>query len=179
MTLQFLISVMFFMDNKGQAFSAFKLLIAAIVAIALLGVLMPIITQTTGLIKTDPSETIGRAINGIINSPGSISKTDNLTFSPKTSVAVKAIASKAGLDKSQICVSLGTYEENPDSGFTTMDGTQIAWNGSTDKSVKAYVVCDLNPSDLMDTIEGAGKVAPESCECLEEEKCCAVILTPQ
>ena len=168
------------MDNRGQAFDSFKLLIAAIVAIAILGVLMPIIAQIGGFIPSDPTASIARQLTNTINSPGTLKVTEKLTFSRDVSnISAKAIANEASISPDQICFSLGAYAER---GFTIMGEGKtksIVWNGSGTITVKAYVICDTTKEDLAASVESYitdEDVSLDNCDGCGTDKCCAVIL---
>ncbi len=90
-------------NSKGQAFSTFQLLIAAVVALALLGVLMPIIggINPAGGNITD---SVKEKIKSNQDLPGTITLTESIKVSSKTqgTVATDAITDGSGMDPESV-----------------------------------------------------------------------------
>jgi hypothetical protein len=90
-------------NNKGQAFSTFQLLIAAVVALALLGVLMPIIggINPAGGSITD---SVKEKIKSNQDLPGTVTLTEPIKVSSKTqsTVSTDAITEGSGMDPESV-----------------------------------------------------------------------------
>ena|SRR3989338_6636100 len=130
-------------NEKGQAFSTFKLLIAAVVAIAMLTILLPIINQIGGIGQTNPNDEAARQINGV--GPGEHRLTRSVNFSQETTLNARTIA--AGSDKyseDQVCVTKGEFD---DTIFEEVEGRTVQYKGTGAQAVKLSIICDRG--DLM------------------------------
>ncbi|MFH1751628.1 MAG: hypothetical protein ABH821_01670, partial [archaeon] len=94
----------FFANEKGQAFSTFKLLIAAVIAIAILTLLMPIIVDLGGFTTIEPDSEASSQLKSYVGRPGRYYLTKDVTFSKEDSMVAKSIAKGTGIiEQSQIC----------------------------------------------------------------------------
>ncbi len=102
-------------NERGQAFSAFQLLIAAVVAMAILGILMAIIGGI-GPIGThsDPTKQVADKIQEL-RERGGYEKTEVVTFDSDTKKYMRSseIISEAdvGMSTDQVCLSLGMADK--------------------------------------------------------------------
>lgn len=170
------------MDNRGQAFSAFQLLISAVVAVAILAIIMSIL----GLIprpSQDPTQAVGSVLQNVVNSPGTLLETTSVIFSKNTTIASETLATGVGLDPSQICLDRGEYEN--EASFKLLGGDSgnqvLQWAGTNERQAKIAVLCALtgpNLEEYINTYEETLKPADTgSCGCLGEEgRCCLVML---
>src|SRR3989338_743168 len=103
-------------SQKGQAFSTFQLLIAAIVAVLILAFILPIFSKL--MIPGDAYNTVGVAANGVEQMKGSpgqhfLSKTEVYfkkgDFLNSTMIADR---SDVGMSPDQICISAGEFSDN-------------------------------------------------------------------
>lgn len=122
------------LNKKGQAFSTFQLLIAAVVALALLGVLLPIIMKNVN-IGGNPEESAQTLIRSQVNSVGSLRYTDEVKFKDGDSISAAALAEGTGLSRQQVCVV------NPGTSFTG-GGATITYDSSSTLSYQIGVFCD-------------------------------------
>jgi len=122
------------LNKKGQAFSTFQLLIAAVVALALLGVLLPIIMKNVN-IDGNPEESAQTLIRSQANSVGSLRYTDEVKFKDGDSISAAALAEGTGLSRQQVCVV------NPGTSFTG-GGATITYDSSSTLSYRIGVFCD-------------------------------------
>jgi len=136
--------------QKGQAFSTFQLLIAAVVALALLGVLMPMIIGTSP-INNSPGDAAQQLAKGQINSSGSLNYTAKLKFKEGDSISAPGIADGLDVDRDQVyvmvkedLVSNGTFSNPADAGYK-----QTTYKRSTKADYKIGIICD-NKSYLLD-----------------------------
>ncbi|MBN2067566.1 MAG: hypothetical protein JW744_03805 [Candidatus Diapherotrites archaeon] len=169
------------MDSKGQAYSVFKLLIAAIIAVAMLYILMSII----GLI-VPPGNDVQNYAKQMIQKQkdllGAMDTSPAVSFNAGTSLATKALVGNSGLTSDQICIHKGDFATNQN---LSLAGNSIVNGGTSNLSVKARVVCD-HSNNLVQTVEDLESGIDLSgddgvCECpIESETatqlCCAVIL---
>lgn len=123
------------LNKKGQAFSTFQLLIAAVVALALLGVLLPIIMKNVN-IGGNPEESAQTLIRSQINSVGSLRYTESVKFKNGDSISAPALAEGTGLSRQQVCIV------SPGSNFSGDSGASITYNSSSTLSYQIGVLCD-------------------------------------
>jgi FlaG/FlaF family flagellin (archaellin) len=169
-------------NEKGQAFSVFELMIAAIVAIAILFVLLPIIN--TGFSPTsDSSTSIGNALASVEN--GGSTSSQNFSLEKNDTITSKDWVDK-GFSEQQIVIG---YNDNvPQSNsFETMGGDEwsgIEYTGNTPVTVSAKVVCRTTGADLeattdslMDDVEDTDGTPEDLCGSDGEySPCCYVII---
>lgn len=143
-------------NERGQAFSVFELMIAAIVAIAILFVLLPIVTNITAP-TGDAVTTIGNALSSV--PAGSSTETSIFEVKPNQFVESEIFLAQ-GIDPCSV------YFDN--SAFTRGTGTPIieveAFEGSGEcvsrfrntssnaVRARATVVCSTTPDRLADTL---------------------------
>jgi len=182
------------LNQKGQAYSTFKLLIAAIIAMAILAILIPIIMQAMGWLTASPLNETKSLLTDLVGSPGALKHTPEVAFKPAEVLPASALVERLGISRDQICMSTGQFEEDPDNGFECIgcedasDNQRLAYHGTSNQSAKLAVVCNVNLDELLDDIE-AYKLEPgndndwegtsieEACEvCEGKGKCCAVVL---
>jgi len=183
------------LNEQGQAYSTFKLLIAAIVAMAILAILIPIIMQVMGLIKANPTDEAKSLMSSLIDSPGSMRMTKEVSFAPGMDLSGSALAERVSISQDQICMSTGdflTVEDDGDFQCLNCDGEgsqqRIIFQGNAERVVRIAIVCnrwsddsgglldDLKDYEL-DTGDGEPNIT-ESCGniCDEGSKCCALVL---
>jgi hypothetical protein len=171
----------FVLNQIGQAYSTFKLLIAAIVAVAILYILMSII----GIIPTiggDIQTVTKQMVQKQAGMLGALDTSSPVSFNAGSNLAPSALVGNSGLSANQICINKGDMIENEN---LQVQGQTIANNGRTNLQVKVSVTCNLTKS-LNDSLEEMGFELDwgdddGNCECdLDDEdatqKCCAVIL---
>lgn len=128
------------MNSKGQGFEVFKLLIAAIVAVAILAILLPLLVFPT--IGRDPTTIAAEAIKTGLTIPGTSTLTPDVTFNKDQPLVASTLAQKSGqLTKEQVCISRGDFERN-DYFTESKPGEIISYAGSGLK-VKMAVLCDV------------------------------------
>ena len=140
------------LNKKGQAFSTFQLLIAAVVALALLGVLLPIIMKNVN-IGGNPEESAQTLIRSQVNSVGSLRYTDEVKFKDGDSISAAALAEGTGLSRQQVCVV------NPGTSFTG-GGATITYDSSSTLSYQIGVFCDYY-DEIDDSLDDFEDEMPE------------------
>ncbi len=135
------------LNNKGQAFSVFELMIAAIVAIAILFVLLPIvsnITTPTG----DAKSSIGNVISSL--GVGGTQRTSTFQIGALETVRTSYFSDK-GVDEDAVCFDLGKFY---DAQLTLGDDGDDcrSFTNTTNRAInaKALIVCEYDA----DTLEG-------------------------
>ena len=134
------------MNSRGQAFSTFQLLIAAVVALAILVLLLNIIGGLPNFGSSEPLEEAATLIKGQVNSPSELRTGSNpITFTKEDSLNPKAIADKSGVvTANQVCVSMGDFLQEDDSDFaiTNEDAGIVKYTGTGQLRVRLSVICD-------------------------------------
>jgi len=157
-----------FKNKKGQAFSTFQLLIAAVVALALLGVLLPIIMRNVD-IGGDPSQAAQSLLKTQINNPGTLAFTDPVTFSAKNnSLSASGIANDTGLDRQQIVFSINGLDD----AFSNVGETAITYDKTDKGKYMIGILCDRDKASLNDSIDsymGANKIMFGSTDIVYQE----------
>ncbi len=177
------------MNTKGQAYSTFKLLIAAIVAMAILAILIPIIMQVMGLITASPLNETKSLLSDLVGSPGALKHTPEVVFEPDDVLAASALTERLPISKDQLCMSTGQFEEDDERGFDCIgcddtDQHRIRYSGNTPQSAKIAIVCNVNLAELIGDIEAygldeydEGNDIVSACDiCEDKGKCCAIVL---
>ncbi len=168
------------MNQKGQAFDVFKLLIAAVVAMAILALLVPIIGTITGLFTKNPTTETRSMITDLYNKPGTYNETPAVTFSTSApNIAKASITKDTGLDESQICFGLGDFTD--EESLWSLGVKQLRYKGTASRLVKIGVVCERGITELQDYIDNdeddGTNIDSTTCdECRDEDTCCAVML---
>jgi len=143
---------MFKLNKKGQASSTFQLLIAAIVALAILGVLMSVLNVIPGM-NTKPGDATKTLLKTQTNAPGEEQCTTKVTFDTSNSrLATQSITMETGLDASQV------YFDDPEklsqfeiSGTSDVDNQLLRYKQTSSYKVLMCVVC----SNSLDTLQSA------------------------
>jgi len=178
------------LNQTGQAYSTFKLLIAAIVAMAILAILIPIILQAIGWLTASPSNEAKTLLNDLVSSSGSLQNTPEVAFKPGDVLAASALAEGLPVSKDQICMSLGQFEKDETNGFECIgcDGDEqhrIIWRGASNRTAKIAAVCNVDLDSLKEDISVYGLESfdtgendiSSNCEiCEDKGKCCALVL---
>ncbi|MDD3084175.1 MAG: hypothetical protein PHP82_04070 [Candidatus ainarchaeum sp.] len=134
-------------DQKGQAFSVFELMIAAIVAIAILFVLLPIITNITTP-TGDAKASIGNVISAI--GVGGTQRTTTFQIGANETIRTSYFSDK-GVDEEAVCFERGKFTDaqieigDDCRSFTNMTNRAI--------NAKALVVCEYDAETLEDTLD--------------------------
>jgi len=147
-------------NSKGQAFSTFQLLIAAVVALALLGVLMPIIgginPGTDRLV-----DALKERINTQQDQPGTLTLTDKIKVSSKGDPYVSAatITEGTGLADDQVKFMLNGYEND----FAVNEGNNVLEvRASSSVTYQFGVLCHRNFEELENSINDYSSIIKET-----------------
>lgn len=164
-------------NSKGQAFSTFQLLIAAVVALALLGVLMPIIgginPGTDRLV-----DALKERINTQQNQPGTLSLTDNIKVSGRKDafISTATITEGTGMDSKQVKFITNGYNND----FAVLgDGATLEIKNQSSITYQFGVLCHSNTESLDASIEIYDTVITSSYEgSFEQERIRACVVFP-
>ncbi|NMA44838.1 MAG: hypothetical protein GX950_03455 [Candidatus Diapherotrites archaeon] len=149
-------------NSKGQAFSVFELLIAAIVAVTILFVLLPIIggiIMPSGKALDEISKTITSNSNGL-------QTTQAFTFEPRETIRASMLASKGGIDECAIFFDTSKFEggsgnklvaqvnmDTPDGGMSCT--SKVINQINSPVRAKATIICAVSPAELGAMIKDA------------------------
>lgn len=134
---------------------------------------------------SDPADETKRMLSIAIDNPNAIQYTSDVAFQPGSALAAKAITERTGISKDQICMGAADFgDESDDDDFEVLKGGtshKILYHGTSAKTVKIVIVCNVNFTDLEKDIETYGledKINLDNCPntCKESGTCCAVIL---
>jgi len=146
------------MNQRGQAFSVFELMIAAIVAVAILFVLLPIITNITTPTGDAPT-TIGNALSTV--SAGT--STDTAPFEVKQNQVINS-SLFSEIDPCSVyfdATAFGGKQIEAEADFAIPTGDMECTSrfknaSSAPVKAKAIVFCDTSPNALQSTLDYAG-----------------------
>lgn len=145
------------MNQSGQAFSVFKLLIAAIVAVFILALLLQILSNITPPSQGDPTDEAASKIKTLLTKLGTPERTAVVTFQAGQILSARTIASKTGaLDQDNVCVMVGSSDSD-NSNFETSDGTTVVYSGNSNVQRRLYIICDLK-NEISNTISSLSGV---------------------
>jgi len=180
------------MNKKGQAFSTFQLLIAAVVAVVILVILLSIlkIIDPWSLFFGDPIQVTSNAVRDAVSTQLTPITTKVVRLTENYTLTSKAIANSAkasGITDEQICLSLGDFSGAD--GWVGGEGDKdniIIYKNRGEKSIRLTAFCSV-AKELKENMEfyyaeGEGELNPEwvsHCSCITEhpeEICCVVAL---
>jgi len=169
-------------NQKGQAFSVFELMIAAIVAVAILFVLLPILGGIGGGGGTNASSAIANAL-------ASVEKGGTITSQEFTLKKGDVINSKQFDNFDQHSINFDIHMSLDGKGFEPLGDSEsysgFAYEGSTTLRAQAKVICETTGTSLAETLEDAdiegafGVEVTDLCEPDEEgqyQPCCLVLI---
>ncbi len=155
------------MNQKGQAFSVFQLLIAAIIALAILVFLLQIIGQLPGFGQVDPTEEAATKLKTASSRIGTPEITNRVTFEANKPLSARTIASKTNqLSAGEICVTRGASETER---FQVTSGSQgsgepyniLTYTGSQKIERRLYILCDIE-REITQTKNDLSAAIPDS-----------------
>ena len=170
------------LNQRGQEFSVFKLLISAIVAIVVLTLLLNILGIVDFNPNTDPANAAENLLTSMDSSVYQEKVTARLDFTSENSINTAALAEATGLDREQICLLVEDDLSEFSSGTTA---NLINYTGSGTVRVKLAGICadqtDFADADFFDSY--APKLAtktfediPSTCNFATGQKACLLVL---
>jgi hypothetical protein len=161
-------------NQKGQAFSVFELMIAGVVAFAILMLLLQILPKDVTP-NNDPLTSISTAINSV--QPSGEGKTSPFVLNTGTSIAVEDIASKTSMDKGSFIFTMGAFTSEDK---IETDGTYLRYVGAQkEKTIAAMIICKETNQSLLDSLsrlDSKYDTTSASEGCPEDGLVCCVII---
>ncbi len=143
------------MNNRGQAFSTFQLLIAAVVALAILVLLLNIIGSLPNLGGQKPNKIASDLVASQVNAPSELRTSNPVTFTKEDSLNAKAIASASGVvTEGQLCISMGDFIGS-ESDFNPVGTGVLQYSGASNLRVRISVLCDTG-NQIIDDLAANG-----------------------
>lgn len=139
------------MNSRGQAFSVFQLLIAAVVAGAILVILLQVLGTLPG-ISQDPNEVAGSSVQTQIDNIGSPAF-KKVTFENGSNLTAKTIAAKSSaIPPEKVCVGVSEDVPNAEADFqVNSSNSSVIYKGTFNQKARILVYCD-NSRDLAEGI---------------------------
>ncbi len=167
------------LNQRGQEFSVFKLLISAIVAIVILTLLLNVLGIINFNPNTDPAKAAENLLGDMDNSIYQEKISTRVDFSKESSINTASLEEKIGLSREQICLSVS---EDLPPGFTATGGKIISYAGSSSVRVKLVGIC-ANKEDFSDQsyldyapLLASKTYADTSCAFPDGQKACLLVL---
>ncbi|MBU1930051.1 hypothetical protein KJ972_00955 [Candidatus Micrarchaeota archaeon] len=172
------------MNSKGQGSGVFQLLIAAVVALAILGVLLGIIGGLPPLGSQDPIEASRNGLKDAFTQVGSPQFSSKVTITKDTVFTPRGVAPRElGISIDHVCV--GVAKALGDSFSITDEFTPdaIVYSGSRSLDVKIGAICETGDdidAAANDVFQGAIDDFDNDCEDngSSETYCVVAILPP-
>ena len=146
------------MDQKGQAFSVFELMIAAIVAVAILFVLLPIISGGFSF-NTTPKDAISNSLSAVKS--GGQTTSQDFSIQPGQLISSTQFV-EAGFDQRSLIFGVSDNKfpydyavESKTSSDSGLGFTIFRYEGSSAQTAKAVVICEQTGSSLQDVIDAS------------------------
>jgi hypothetical protein len=129
---------MFKLDNKGQSSSVFNLLIAALVSLAILGLLLSVLGGINPFTDKNPSEVAITQLKNAQQNPYS-AYSDEIKFSKKyPSLNTTSLSEKLDVGEDGVGLKVcGDVSED----FEPNEGENIRYSGTADKKYTATAIC--------------------------------------
>lgn len=143
-------------NQKGQAFSVFELMIAGVVAFAILMVLMQIIGGVLTGQDTDALDSISSKIKAV--QPSGQDNTGNFVLKKGVTIDATDLASKTDLDEGSFVFLENELVPEVEVSFTGESiGDYIKYTGSQQKhTLSAFVICKPTAQQLENTLARFG-----------------------
>ncbi|MDO8625579.1 MAG: hypothetical protein Q7R47_05830 [Candidatus Diapherotrites archaeon] len=142
------------LNQAGQGSSVFQLLIAAVVALAILGVLLQVLNLVNPEVGAEPSKAATDTLKSAYSSPSTLKSSQKVTFKPDTPpLNIRGIANSSGVISSdRLCLSLGDFDETKFENAGGQ-GATLRYIGSGAQTAKMDVLCDYGTTELTKTLE--------------------------
>lgn len=162
------------LNQKGQAFSVFELMIAGVVAFAILIVLMTVI----GGLNFNPSADPIKAISDVLKNNGTSGSgiTQQFELKPGTQIFSTNFQERTGLEAASILFC----KKSDLSGNSSVvaESGRLTYSGKTSLQAKAEVFCEATADQAkttLDSFEVDGTCDPSS-YCGDAQPCCVVLV---
>ena len=168
------------MNQRGQAFSVFELMIAGVVAFAILIILLMVIGGVGTNAYSDAKTVMANALKTA--SPSGEATIQDYVLNKDDSVDTADLSTKTDLDSKSIFFTMGQFSDSD--GIAVGDGTYVKYTGLTQKKMSGKVICKQT-TDALDAALGRlnegntnyeiGSGASSYCD--QVQPCCAIVLT--
>ncbi len=175
---------MFKMNQKGQEFSVFKLLISAIVAIAILGILITLLNPDWFNPKGEPSKIAENVLRNADKTVYQEFVSDEVVFGEDHTISSRTLGEELDLERQQVCLTL--LEDLESKGFAINgEKSLISYSRDTSSRVKIVGLCGPKDSFVSDNLAGdspkltdGGFDFSSECGsvCPDGQKCCVLAL---
>ncbi len=185
--------------ERGQAFSTFKLLIAAIVAVVILMILLSILGYINFSPRNQPIVSAADSLKAAYQTPSELVTSQKVTFTKSNNTLSRlTVVERAniGISPEQVCLSLGDFAGLAGQGGFDggVDGdspnvNRIMYKGGGSRDAKLSVLCytGANLPDIIGDGEDAiyteiEKSWVDGCDCTDEsndlskQTCCLIAL---
>jgi hypothetical protein len=176
-------------NEKGQAFSVFKILIAGIVALAMLGILLPLLNIQT--IQNDPSEVASSLVQKALGSRYTLVQSEQKAlFDTDSELVARSISAKnRSILENQVCIVPGKYDSEGSNLFSdSATGSFITYTSSQSRDLKIAAIC-AEGTEIEDALdqraEGTTSIANDIrdhvqdqvavCDCISSSEICCVV----
>lgn len=169
-------------NERGQAFSVFELMIAGVVAFAILIILLSVISGVIFNPTGNPKDAISTTLKTIGRSGSGL--TDTFQIKSNTTLLASNFNDKTALDAQSIMFFSGQFKSN---SLLTVDKTSngvsyVTWKGAQPLNARAQVICGATAQEASDAISilDSSKYDYSSSDlmsyCGDAQPCCAVVL---
>ncbi|MFH1255668.1 MAG: hypothetical protein V1494_00075 [Candidatus Diapherotrites archaeon] len=179
----------FSLNQKGQEFSVFKLLISAIVAVTILAIVLAIIGSIPGIGNTDPTKASVEAVRSQLTQLGTPKKVPKVNFGDGVVLSSVTIARGTGeISSNQVCVTTGGSVSDDSRFVNDPEGVIVKYVSSAAQTTGLLVFCDTARefNDDADITGVTGKAYLDACEGDlftspgdETQRICVVAIVPE
>jgi hypothetical protein len=175
-----LIAGVLLMNNKGQAFSVFELMIAGVVAFAILIILLMVIGGVGIGNYSDAKKVLGDAVKTA--APSGPATSQNFALRKDEPITTSDLAVTTELDAKSMFFNYGQFDESKDSLAIGSDGDSVVYTGATQKRLAAKILCAQTAEDLVkkfDLLSSSSaqyKLDDPTSKCEQMQPCCGIIL---
>jgi len=172
------------MNQRGQAFSVFELMIAGVVAFAILIILLMVIGGVGTSAYSDAKTVMANALKTA--SPSGEATVQDFVLKKDESVDTSDLSTKTDLDEKSIYFTMGQFEDTDGISVSdgSSDGTSVHYTGLTQKKMSAKVICKQTTIALDDALLRLNKGSTSynvgsdaESYCGQVQPCCAIVLT--
>ena len=174
------------MNQKGQAFSVFELMIAAIVAVAILFVLLPIISGGFSF-NTTPKDAISNSLSAVKD--GGQTTSQDFDLQPNQTLKSSQFTDN-GFDAHSIVFAVSEQLEAGGKIEVAIENDEfsyLTYTGSTPQPAKAVVICEqtgesldetigISSEKIQDAMSASSVNVTDLCDVDEYQPCCVVII---
>ncbi|MBN1940855.1 MAG: hypothetical protein JW772_01600 [Candidatus Diapherotrites archaeon] len=131
-----------FLNRRGQSFDVFKLLISAIVAVAILAILLAIIQPWNP--QGDPIRETKKLVGEIAGSPSTPATSQEVIFKKGITINSGLIssASQGLVAEHAVCIVPGDFS-GQDSIWESYNGVRVTYKGTSDTAAVIHAICDV------------------------------------